>query len=146
MQDDDADTTVEAATAEATAAFAAALAEGDVGAAARAYTLDARLLAPSAEVFHGRGAIAAFWRAGLDSGVAAVDLEPLELEPHDGLAYETGRYTLRLNPDEGDAVVDRGTYLLVHERQPDGTWRRAAETFNPDATPARLGGRTKEET
>lgn len=132
---------VERALAEARAAFLAALRRGDARAASALYAERARLLAPSAEVMEGREAIARFWQAGLEAGLSEVELEALELEPHDGVAYELGRYALRLEPAEGGSVVDRGKYALVHERQDDGTWLRAVETFNPDAPPARAGGR-----
>jgi ketosteroid isomerase-like protein len=123
---------METSIAETSAAFVAALKDGDAKAACIAYADDARLLAPSAEVMRGREAIEAFWRAGLDSGIAEVELETLELERHDGLAYEIGRYALWLRPLNDAAVVDRGNYVLVHERQGDGSWRRAVEMFNPD--------------
>jgi len=34
--------------------------------------------------------------------------------------------------------------LLVHERQEDGSWRWAVETFNPDTPPESAGGREEE--
>jgi uncharacterized protein (TIGR02246 family) len=123
---------METTIAETSAAFVAALNEGDAKAACAVYADDARLLAPSAELMHGREAIEAFWRAGLEAGVAEVELETLELERHDGMAYEIGRYALWLRPLNDAAVVDRGRYVLVHERQQDGSWRRAVEMFNPD--------------
>jgi ketosteroid isomerase-like protein len=109
------------------------------------YAQEARLLAPSAELLTGRPAIEAFWRAGLDAGLQAIDLQTLELERHDGRVYEIGRYAMRLTPAGGDQVVEGGKYLLVHERQPDGSWRWAVETFNPDAPPS-IGASPKEET
>jgi ketosteroid isomerase-like protein len=140
------DSRAEGAIAEARAAFVAAVKRGDAREAARVYAKDARLLAPSAELIEGRKAIEAFWRAGIEAGVADVDLDALELDRQDGLAYEIGRYALRLRPAEGGTVVDRGKYLLVHERQSDGSWRWAVEMFNPDMPPAVTGGRTKEGT
>ena len=121
------------------AAFVAALRSGDAKAAAAVYAGNARLLAPSAELLRGREAIEAFWRAGIEAGIAAAELEAVELDRHDGLAYEIGRYTLRLEPAEGGTVVDRGNYLLVHERQEDGSWRWAVEMFNRDSSPAAAG-------
>ena len=50
---------------------------------------------------------------------------------------------LRLEPKGGAPIVDSGTYLLVHERQDDGSWRWAVEMFNPDAPPV-TAGRAKE--
>ena len=121
------------------AAFAAALRGGDAAAAAAVYSDDARLLPPSARPLKGREAITAFWRAGVEAGISDVELDALELERVDGLAYEIGRYALQLEPAEGGTVVDRGNYLVVHERQEDGSWRWAVEMFNPDSTPAAAG-------
>lgn len=122
------------AIAQTRAAFVSAVCCGDATAAAAVYADGARLLAPSAELIQGREDIAAFWQAGIDAGISRVELEALQLERHGRVAYEVGRYALRLELAEGATVVDRGKYALVHERQPDGSWLRAVETFNPDAT------------
>jgi uncharacterized protein (TIGR02246 family) len=123
------------AIADATAALVAALNAGNPRDAAALYAEDARLLPPAAPVIEGREAVEAFWRAGLESGVADVQLEPLEVDHREGVAYELGRYRLRLTATAERAAVNRGSYLVVHQRQPDGEWRRAIETFNPDGTP-----------
>lgn len=123
------------------AAFQGALRRGDVATVAEAYTKDARLLAPSAEVLNGRDAIGRFWQAGIDAGVHAIELEmtELSLEPDAAIAYEIGRYALRLAPSRDEQLIDRGRYLLVYRLEPDGHWRRAIETFNPDAGPTPPG-------
>ena len=61
-------------------------------AASASYAPDARLLAPSAELFRGRAAIERFWMAGLDAGISEVRQETLELVRRNGFAYEIGRY------------------------------------------------------
>ncbi|MBA3476728.1 MAG: DUF4440 domain-containing protein [Actinobacteria bacterium] len=116
---------------EARDAFVGALESGDAKMASASYTHDARLLAPSAELFRGRAAIERFWRAGVDTGISEVELETLELVRVDGFAYEIGRYALGLRPADGICVIDRGKYLRVHERQSDGSWLWAVEMFNP---------------
>lgn len=138
------ETELERAVAGARTAFVAALRAGKPEAAAALYAEDARLLAPSAQVIGGRDAIEAFWRAGLHAGIADVQLEPLELDRQDGAAYEIGRYTLRLAPQEGGSVVDRGSYLLVYRKQSEGRWEWAIESFNPDGPPEHrvMGGST----
>jgi ketosteroid isomerase-like protein len=115
--------------------FAAALRRGDAKAASEVYAAAAKLLPPSAELVDGRDAIEEFWRAGVEAGVADVSVEPLALERSDALAYEIGRYRLLLHSEEGGTIVDRGKYVLVHERQDDGTWHRAVEMLSPDAPP-----------
>jgi ketosteroid isomerase-like protein len=112
--------------------FQAAILAHDLDAAADAYSADAKLVAPSADFFEGRTAIAEFWRAGVDAGVAEATFDPLKLERSDGVAFEIGHYTLRLRPSNSDEVFDRGSYVLVHRREPDGKWRRVIEMLSPD--------------
>jgi|GEM_PF-3262398 len=129
-------------------AFVGALESGDARAASASYTPDARLLAPSAELFRGRAAIERFWLAGLDTGISEVRLETLELVRRNGFAYEIGRYELGLRPADVVPVVDRGKYVRVHEQQADGSWLWAVEMFNPHVPTPRertttIGGGTK---
>jgi ketosteroid isomerase-like protein len=126
---------VDDAIAGTRAGFVAALMRGDAAAASVAYADDARLLPPSAELIQGREAIKAFWEAGLEAGISAVELETLKLEATGAFAYEIGRYVLRLDPHDGAPVIDRGKYVLVHARQEDGSWRWVVEMFNPDTPP-----------
>ena len=121
------------AIAETRAAFVVALRDGDTATASAVYADDARLLAPPTELIQGRAAIEEFWKAGLYAGIAEVALDAVEVEREHELAYEIGLYSLRLQPKAGETIVEHGKYVLVHERQGDGSWRRAVEVFNPDA-------------
>ena len=80
----------------------------------------------------GRSAIERFWRTGVETGIEQVELVVLELQRRGEVAFEVGRYALFLAPDSGGHVVDRGRYLVVHQVETDGHWRRAAEMFSPD--------------
>jgi uncharacterized protein (TIGR02246 family) len=119
----------------ARSAFEAALRAGDAVAAATVYADDATLLAPSADLLEGRAAIERFWRTGLETGIAGVELVVLNLRRQGDVVLEVGQYALHATPDSGGPVVDRGRYLVVHHVEPDGHWRRAAEMFSPDAVP-----------
>lgn len=116
-------------------AFGAAIAAGDARTAAGTYSPAARLLAPSVDPIEGRDAIAAFWRAGIDAGIRDVQREPVQFEERGSVAVEFGRYTIRLQSDEGGPLVERGKYLLVHERHADGSWQRFVEMLSPDGPP-----------
>jgi uncharacterized protein (TIGR02246 family) len=113
-------------------AFAAALRRGDATAAAAIYAEDATLLAPAADVVHGRAAIEQFWRTGVETGITEVTLLALDVQHSGDLAFEVGRYELCVAPESGAPVVDRGRYLIVHRVEADGRWRRAAEMFSSD--------------
>lgn len=116
-------------------AFQAALRAGDAASAAEIYSDDATLLAPLADLVHGRPAIERFWRSGLDAGIEDVELEVLSLEPGGDVAVEIGQYALRLASEGGITVIDRGRYLTVLRIGSDGRWRRAVEMFSPDGPP-----------
>jgi uncharacterized protein (TIGR02246 family) len=110
--------------------FAAALTAGDAAGAASLYAGDATLLPPNAEGLKGREAIERFWQGGIAAGISRVDLETLQLEPADGLAIEVGRYTLEIELDRDEPAIEVGKYVVVHKRQPDGSWRWAIDIFN----------------
>jgi ketosteroid isomerase-like protein len=114
----------------ARAAFIDAIRTRDPALIAGLYGDDARLVAPETEVIRGRNDVAAFWRAGMDTGVAEIELKPEDLEVLATLAWEVGGYSLRLEPDGQEPVVDQGRYLLVYTLD-GGRWRRAAELFSP---------------
>jgi ketosteroid isomerase-like protein len=121
-----------AAIADARAAFVDAIRVGDIDALADLYDVGARLIVPGAGApVRGRAEVAAYWRAGIESGVAALTLDPEEVECLPDVACEVGRYALRIAADDGIPVVDRGRYLLVY-RFHLGRWTRAAEMFAPD--------------
>jgi uncharacterized protein (TIGR02246 family) len=110
--------------------FADAAARDDATTMASVYTDDADFLPPNAETLKGQAAIERFWQGGIEMGIRGVEHETLRLEQADGLAYEVGRYTLSFEP-EGDApVTDLARYVLVHSRQPDGSWLRAVAIFS----------------
>lgn len=121
----------------ATHELAAALLRGDAPAAAALYAVDGKLLTPAAELVTGREQIEAYWRAGIAFGLAGVELSATDLDVGADLAVEIGRYQLRLEPEAGAAVADRGKYVVLHRRQSDGSWRRVVDVFNPDVPESR---------
>lgn len=126
---------LEQAARAATRRFVDAIRCGDPAAAAAGYAKDARLLAPSSAVIDGRAEIESFWRAGLEAGIRAVELESVRIDRHGAFAIEIGQYSMWLRQPDGGDVVDRGSYLLVHEPGPDGGWAWALEAFTPEGSP-----------
>jgi ketosteroid isomerase-like protein len=122
--------------------FIAALDRGDAVAAASVYASDGRLLLPSTTPLDGRPSIEAFWRTGLDAGLAALELVPDSIDPQQTFACEVGAYTLRSAPAHEASVSEHGRYLIVHRLEQDGTWRRALELYSPDHEAAENEPRT----
>jgi ketosteroid isomerase-like protein len=111
--------------------FADAVRRGDAGAAASVYAENAYLLVPSADALVGRDEIRTYWQTGIDAGVAEISLSAAGTEQNDGIAYETGRYVIRVDGADRARAVERGHYVQVYQRQPDGSWQRAVEIFSP---------------
>jgi ketosteroid isomerase-like protein len=109
----------------------AAIANGDPSAVAACYAEAAQLLAPGAGLLNGRAEIERFWRSGIELGLASLDLEHLAGDRSGALAYQLGRYELRLAAPESAPIVETGHYLVVHRRQGED-WGRAVEFFAPD--------------
>ena len=113
----------------ATPALSSALALGNAAAAAALYAADARLVTSGSDPLAGRDEIEAYWRAGLAVGLMRVELRTLELVAGAGTALELGRYLLA----PGAGLPEEGTYAVLHRQEPDGSWRRAVDVFNPDS-------------
>jgi ketosteroid isomerase-like protein len=115
----------------AVAAFLAALDEGDPAAAAHAYSRDAAMLAPTAELIRGRPEIEAYWQTGIALGLCRVRFDNEALRTLGAVVVESGRYTVSVDAPDGD-ITDRGTYLVLHRQGGDGLWRRSIDVFYPD--------------
>jgi uncharacterized protein (TIGR02246 family) len=48
------------------------------------------------------------------------------------LAYVVGTYQLTMNDAKGKPVTDRGKYLTVWKKQPDGKWKALVDMGNSD--------------
>jgi ketosteroid isomerase-like protein len=55
----------------------------------------------------------------------------VSLQERGDLDVEQGRYELTA----GTQVVDTGTYVVVHRRQPDGSWEYGIDSWNSDQAP-----------
>jgi ketosteroid isomerase-like protein len=126
---------LEEAVRTASRRFVDAIRCGDPVAAVVAYADNARLVAPSAALIEGRAEIESFWRAGLEAGMRAIELEPVRMDRHGSFAIEIGQYSMQLRQPDGGDVMDRGSYLLVHGPAPGGGWAWLLEAFIPEGDP-----------
>ncbi|MGY1823264.1 YybH family protein [Geodermatophilus sp. SYSU D00079] len=113
------------------ATFVKGLETRDAAMMASVYAPDGRVLAPGFPAVEGRAAIEEFWKGMVDQGVEGGALKTLTLEEQGDLAVEEGQYEIRA----GGAVVDSGKYVVVHRRQPDGSWKFGIDIFNSDQAP-----------
>jgi uncharacterized protein (TIGR02246 family) len=103
------------------------------------YAPDVVIMPPNGEVIRGREAALAF----NEEFPPYEDLQfsHVEVDGDGDLAYVYGVYTMVMAAAEGeDPAEDRGKYLEIWKRQPDGSWKVALDIFNSDLPPPGMEG------
>ena len=103
---------------------------GDAALIASVYAPDARVMPPGAPAVTG-AEMQQFWQEVLGMGITGGVLKTVSLEERDDVAVEEGVYEMRVGAD----VVDTGKYVVVHRRQPDGSWKYGIDIWNSDSAP-----------
>lgn len=93
------------------------------------YAPDAQVFATQQPVVTGHAAIRELFK-GLLSALQRVSLNTTKIEASGDLAYGSGIYEMTLAGPGGKTTQDRGKYVVVYKRQPDGAWRAVADIFN----------------
>ena len=98
------------------------------------YDENGSLFVPNAPIATGREQIRKVWATLF--GVPGFSLVPtttkLEVARSGDLAYSQGSYQFTVNNAQGSPVTDRGKFVIVWKKQPDGSWKAAADIFNSD--------------
>lgn len=99
------------------------------------YAEDAALLPPRAAAVTGREGIRRFFTDVFRApGFAMRWPGPIKVEVSGGggLGYVMGRYEFTAQDAQGSPTTDRGKYVSVWKKQPDGKWRFVADIWNSD--------------
>jgi len=101
---------------------------------ANLYTHDALVLYPNQPAVVGRSAILVYFKAFFAEFTQEdFELTSEEIEVAGQWAFDRGTYRWRGVPRAGgDPVSDHGKYLVVLQRQPDGSWKVARDMDNSD--------------
>jgi uncharacterized protein (TIGR02246 family) len=126
---------VEQAIRDTTKRYVEAYNRGDAAAAADFYTEDAKVLPANMEMVSGKQAIQEFWKTAMEMGIRKINLETVEVGYDGNLAYERGVSIVNIEPKGEQATTERGKYLVVMKRQPDGSWKVAVDIWNSDLPP-----------
>jgi uncharacterized protein (TIGR02246 family) len=104
----------------------------DLDKVVEAYASDAVYLPPHHAAVHGRDAIREYFKGPLAHGVAELNYEVTYIRQSGDLAYDVGRYSMMVPQKDGSRRPDRGKYLVVWKRQPNGDWKIAADSWSSD--------------
>lgn len=96
------------------------------------YAPDAVGMAPNMPALHGREALRQFWSGFLTTGAIDLTLTSDNVtQSGNDLAVEMGHYDLTITPAGGQAIKDKGKYLVMWKKT-DGRWWAVEDIFNSD--------------
>jgi uncharacterized protein (TIGR02246 family) len=114
--------------------YAATWRTGNAEQLAALYAPDALVLYPNQPAIVGQAAIATYFKGFFDEFAQDLfELTSEEIQVAGTWAFDRGTVRWRGIPRAGgDPVEDNGKYLVILQRQPDGTWRVARDMDNSD--------------
>ncbi len=98
------------------------------------YSSDALVLRSNYPPIRGVAAVREFFFGALDAGLGEVEIEPLRVDVIGEMAYEAGRCKALIPGSTGKRREERGKYLWVLQRQPNGEWKVVADCWSSDLT------------
>ncbi len=112
---------------------AAAVAK-DVDKTVSYYSDDAVVFAPNAPSINTKEAIRSAWKEILTSPGSSLSWKTgkVEVSKSGELAYVSGAYDGTMNDASGKPVKDRGKYVEIFRKQPDGSWKCVLDIWNSD--------------
>ena len=96
------------------------------------YTPDALVLRSNYSPIRGAAAIREFFFGALDAGLGDVEIDPLRVDVVGEMAYEAGRCKALIPSAAGKRREERGKYLWVLQKQPNGEWKVVADCWSSD--------------
>jgi len=124
----------ERAIREIEAEAAKAAAARDVERYVSFYADDAALFFPNAPLVTGRDGIRKATEALFATPGFSLSFQTtkVEVSRSGDLAYSYGTNRVTMNDSKGKPVIDKGKYVAVYRKQPDGAWKVLADIGNSD--------------
>lgn len=127
-----------AAISSATDDWSKAISAKDLDKCVSFYEDDAVLFAPNAPAVIGKDAIRAAWQQLLSAhGVQMTfPAATVDVARSADLAVQRGAFQAVITDAKGKATTENGRFVIVWQKQPDGSWKVMADT-NADVAPAK---------
>jgi uncharacterized protein (TIGR02246 family) len=113
--------------------FIAAFNAGDAAKVVEGYTADAVAMPAHHAAVSGKDALLAYNRDFFSQMSPKITLTPVETTIAGNWGYDRGTYTMTLTPKTGGAALsDKGKYLVILQKQSDGSWKVTRDIDNSD--------------
>ena len=111
--------------------FISAFNMGDAAKVASVYATDAVIMPTHQPMITGRDAIENYNKTFFETFTATINISPVETKVFGDRALDRGTYTMQLTPKAGGSpVMDEGKYLVLLQRQADGSWKLTHDIDN----------------
>jgi uncharacterized protein (TIGR02246 family) len=102
------------------------------------YTDDASLYRPNLAIVNGKEAIRTHYSQVVESPgfVISAETTNVGISSAGDLAYSAGTSEETINDPDGNPVTERGKWVSILKKQPDGTWKSVLDIWNSDGPPA----------
>jgi ketosteroid isomerase-like protein len=100
------------------------------------YAPDAVAMPPNMPALTGREAIRQFWAGFLNAGAIDLALTSDKVTQSGDIAVERGHYDLTITPAGGQAIKEKGKYLVMWKKA-GGRWWSVDDIFNSDIPAAK---------
>lgn len=125
------DQAVETSIRDLTKTYVSSANARDVDKVVAFYTADAVLLPPNHEAVQGHESIHRYFKSELmDAGFSNFDNQTIKVEHAGDLAYQRGTYVFQIAGKDGSNKIERGKYVVVWRRLPNGDWRMLIDSWS----------------
>jgi len=107
------------------------------------YAGNALVLPSNAATATTKEAIRTIWKDILTAPGAKISWKPFKIEAAQSgeLAYITGTYEMTMNDAKGKPAKEKGKYVEIFKKQPDGSWKVIVDIWNSDLPAAAPAGK-----
>lgn len=104
----------------------------DVDGFVAAFAENGSILPPNSPILTGSEAIRQWMSKMMANPGFSISWQPttVDVSTAGDLGYTIGTYELKIHDAAGNPVTDRGKYVTVWEKEPDGKWKVVADIFN----------------
>ena len=125
--------TFEEAIKDTDARFSETFNRGDINALMGVHAEDFLLLPPNSPAERGAEAGTSSFQGLMDAGWKNISFSTVEFGSDGGLGYHVGQYSADVPTEDGGTTKEKGKYIDIYKRLPDGSWKIHVTCFNSDA-------------
>jgi len=101
------------------------------------YTDDGNVMVPNSPTMTGKDAIGKAMKEALADPNWSLALQPVEISKGGDLGYTCGTYVLTAtDPASKKAVTEKGRFVTIFRKEPDGSWKAVQDMNNAEAPAA----------